>query len=255
MTHENPLAYALGLEGIALMRAFTGEHGRAFVAERIEEVRRLVEDTSLAEAAVDVARIDTVEGYGLWSATYDSPNTAFGYEEPFLAEVTGAPAPDAVALDAACGTGRVAAFLAGRGHRVVGVDSSPAMLARARRRVPEGDFRLGDLRELPLDDASVDLVACSLALTHVPELAPVLAEFARVLRPGGQIVVADVHPDQVARGVVPPVRRADGSPARLASYAHRTGDYLRAALAAGLEVCRCEEPTPTAPGPLGPPAP
>jgi ubiquinone/menaquinone biosynthesis C-methylase UbiE len=68
------------------------------------------------------------------------------------------------ALDAACGTGRYAEYLAGRGHRVVGVDSSPDMLARARARVPSGEFVLGDLRRLPLPDSSVDLIVSGLAL-------------------------------------------------------------------------------------------
>ena len=92
-----------------------------------------------------------------------------------------------MALDTACGTGRYAGFLAGRGLRVVGVDGSPDMLARARTRVPRGEFLVGDLHRLPVADAGVDLVVCGLALTHVPALEPVLAEFARVLRPGGTV--------------------------------------------------------------------
>ena len=62
---------------------------------------------------------------------------------------------------------------------------SPEMLARARRRVPTGAFHRGDLHRLPLAGGTVDPVGCCLALTHVPRLEPVLAEFARVLRPGG----------------------------------------------------------------------
>ncbi|MDN0198770.1 class I SAM-dependent methyltransferase [Streptomyces sp. S.PNR 29] len=241
MPHEDPLAYALGLEGLALMRAFTGEYDRDFVQARIDEIRRLLDDVSLAAAAVDVARVDTVEGYGVWAETYDGPNPAFDFDGPLVREIAGA-LPPGVVLDAACGTGRIAASLAGYGHRVLGVDSSPDMLAHARRRVPEGNFVLGDLRELPVDDDAVDLVVCSLALTHTPRLGPVVAEFARVLRPGGHLLIADLHPERLARGIVPPVRRPDGTPGRLAGYCHRTGDYLRAALSAGLRLRRCEEP-------------
>ena len=97
------------------------------------------------------------------------------------------------------GAGRYAEFLAARGHRVIGVDSSPDMLARARERVPGGEFRLGELERLPLPDDSVDVIVFALALTHVQHLEPVLAEFARVLRPGGDLVVSDAHP---ARGAV-----------------------------------------------------
>ncbi|MFG1944748.1 class I SAM-dependent methyltransferase [Nonomuraea sp. NPDC048826] len=241
MIYEHPLAYVLGLEGIALMRAYTGEYDRAFVEARLAEIRKLLDDDALADAAVEVARVDTVAGYRIWSRTYDGPNAAFDLDEPFIREIVeGLPVGDA--LDAACGTGRLAAYLAGRGHRVRGVDSSPDMLKHAGRRVPQAEFLLGDLSCLPVPDESVGLVVCSLALTHVPALDPVLAEFARVVRPGGQVVITDVHPEGVARGVVPPVRLADGQPGRVATYRHRVGDYLRAALAAGLQVRRCDEP-------------
>ncbi|MFG6199960.1 class I SAM-dependent methyltransferase [Nonomuraea sp. JJY05] len=241
MIYEHPLAYVLGLEGIALMRAHTGGHDRAFVEARLAEIRKFLDDDSLAGAAVEVVSVDTVEGYRIWSQTYDGHNTAFDLDEPFIREIVDAlPAGDA--LDAACGTGRMAAYLAGRGHRVRGVDSSPDMLERARQRVPQAEFRLGELSSLPVPAESVDVVVCSLALTHVPVLDPVLAEFARVLRPGGHVVLADIHPEGVARGVVPPVRLPDGRPGRVATYRHLVGDYVRAALAAGLQLRRCEEP-------------
>jgi SAM-dependent methyltransferase len=150
------------------------------------------------------------------------------------------PAGDAV--DAACGTGRLSALLAARGHRVIGVDSSPDMLARARANVPGCDFRCGDLARLPVADASADLVTCGLALAHVPGLRPAFAEFARVLRPGGHLVISDMHPERIMRGAIPNQRAADGRAGRLPGHRHLVGDYLRAALAVGLELRRCEEP-------------
>jgi SAM-dependent methyltransferase len=253
VTHENPLAYLLGIEGLALLRSFTGEYGREFADARIAEIRDLLDDDALAGAAVDVARVGTVEGYRTWSRTYDGPNPAFGLDEPVIGEIVDE-LPAGVALDAACGTGRLAALLASRGHRVLGVDGSPDMLARARERVPVGRFGLGDLHRLPVADDAVDLVTCSLALTHVPDLRPVMAEFARVLRPGGHLVTSDVHPERVARGAVPPVRLPDGRAGRLESHHHPAGDYVRAALAAGLVILRCEEPAVEGPEPPGTPA-
>jgi SAM-dependent methyltransferase len=159
-----------------------------------------------------------------------------------------------VALDAACGTGRYAEFLVRRGHRVIGVDSSPDMLARARRRVPDGEFRVGELDRLPLPDDSVDVIVCALALVHVPRLEPVLAEFARVLRPGGDLVISDVHHELVTRGSVITARGPAGEPCVAATYRHQLGDYLRPALSLGLQVRRCEEPraVPSASRPPGP---
>ncbi|WP_086161716.1 class I SAM-dependent methyltransferase [Streptomyces marincola] len=250
MSVEHPLAYVLGLQGLALMRAFTGEYDHAFVAARLAEIRALLDDEELADAAVEVARVAPAEGYRLWAETYDAaPNAAFGHDEQLVDRLADGLPGAAAVLDAACGTGRLAVRLAGRGHRVVGVDASPDMLARAARRVPEAMFARGALDRLPVRPAAFDLVVCSLALTHVPELGPVMAEFARVLRPGGQLVIADVHPEQVARGSVPPVRGRDGLPGRIASHRHAVGDYLRAALAAGLVVRGCDEPLPPAPRP------
>jgi ubiquinone/menaquinone biosynthesis C-methylase UbiE len=81
-------------------------------------------------------------------------------------------------VDVACGTGRHTAHLAALGHEVIGVDASPQMLAVARRKLPAVSFLLADLHRLPVADASVDLLVCALAATHVPDLRPVLAEFA-----------------------------------------------------------------------------
>lgn len=241
MSFEHPLAYLLGIEGIALMRSYAGESDRAFFDARIAEIRRLLDDDLLAGAGVEVARLHPADGYRIWSATYDQPNTAFAFDEPIVGEILDT-VPAGVAVDAACGTGRMAASLAARGHRVIGVDGSPEMLAFARKRVPEGEFAAGDLTALPIPDGMADLVVCSLALTHVRALEPVMAEFARVLRPGGQLVISDIHPDAVARGLNPSVRLEDGSPGRIASYPHAIGHYVRAALAVGLQVRRCEEP-------------
>jgi SAM-dependent methyltransferase len=88
----------------------------------------------------------------------------------------------------------------------------------------------------------MDLVVCSLALTHVAALAPVLAEFARVLRPGGHLVLSDVHQDLVFLGSVPRQPGPDGRPGLLTGYRHLASDYLSAALAVGFLVRRCVEP-------------
>ncbi len=242
MIYQHPLAYLLGLEGAALLRTFAGDYDREFGEARVAEIRRLLDSPELTGDGVEVARFDTVDGYRIWSATYDQPgNGLFAFEEPIVHEILGG-LPPGTALDAACGTGRHAAYLAEQGHRVIGVDSSPDMLELARKRVPEGHFQQGELHRLPVPDDHVDIVTCALALTHVPDLKPVFAEFARVLRPGGQLVITDVHQEWVALGSVPKVSTADGGPGLMPASRHRASDYLAAALPVGLQVRRCEEP-------------
>ncbi|MBM0237196.1 class I SAM-dependent methyltransferase [Micromonospora sp. ATA32] len=196
MTYQHPLAFLLGLEGVALLRATAGDDGldRGFVEARIAEVRRLLDEAAprLGDG-VEAGAVGTVDGYRSWSATYDEPgNPLIEVEEPVVRRILDGLAPGR-ALDAACGTGRHTGYLAARGHRVTGVDSSPDMLARARDRVHGVEFLDGDVRRLPVGDGEFDLVVCGLALAHVAELPAAMAEFARVLRPGGHLVVSDVH--------------------------------------------------------------
>jgi SAM-dependent methyltransferase len=241
--YQHPLAYLLGIEGVALLRAWAGDHDEAYVRARLAEVRRLLDEPGLADhPGVHVRRGDLGGAYRDWSASYDEPrNALFDSDEPAVYGILDR-LPAGSALDAACGTGRYAAHLAARGHRVVGVDGSAEMLARARTRVPDGAFARGDLHRLPLADGAVDAVVCALALVHVPSLGPVLAEFARVLRPGGSLVISDVHHDLVLRGSVVHALGPDGEPGLGPTYRHSAGDYLRAALPAGLRVRACEEP-------------
>jgi ubiquinone/menaquinone biosynthesis C-methylase UbiE len=241
--YEHPLAYLLGLEGIALLRAWAGDQDKAFVQARLAEVRRLLDNEALVNhPGVEVARGDVVTGYRQWAPTYDGPrNSLFDCDEPIVHELFDA-LPPGIALDAACGTGRFAEYLASRGHHVVGVDRSPEMLGHARVRVPDAAFLVGELQQLPLPDNAVDAVACGIALAHVPALAPVMAEFARVLRPRGHLVISDIHHERVLLGSVVEALGPAGEPGVVRTYRHTAGDFLRAALPAGFQVRRCEEP-------------
>jgi SAM-dependent methyltransferase len=243
MIYQHPLAYLLGIEGLALLHAWGGEYDEEFTQRRLAEVRALLANPALTgHQGVLVGRGDTLTGYRQWAATYDEPrNSLFDIDEPIMHRCIEA-LPVGAALDAACGTGRHAEYLARRGFRVIGVDSSPEMLERARNRVPPGEFRLGDLRELPLSDESVDLVVSGLALSHSPSLEPVFAEFARVLRPGGHAVISDAHCEIGFRGSIPHALGPAGEPGLVATYRHTVGDFVRAALAAGLQIRACEEP-------------
>lgn len=245
MTYQHPLAFLLGLEGVALLRAVAGDgFDRDFVQARFDEIQTLLDlrTSTFTDESFEVGQVDTVEGYRAWSSTYDDPgNPLIEVEEPIVCRILDS-LPVGTALDAACGTGRYAEFLAARGHRVSGVDSSPDMLARARARVSQATFVSGDLHELPWPDGEFDLVVCGLALTHVPVLAPVMAEFARVLRPGGHLLTSDIHIVSLYLGGVPNAVGPDGRRNLLPANRHLVSDYLAAALPLGFEVRGCAEP-------------
>ena len=234
--YQHPLAYLVGLEGIALMRAFNGDYDREFAEARLRDIRDLLDSADELGGGVTTHQITTAELYDAWAAHYDiEANGLLELDEPVMREILGS-LPPGRALDAACGTGRYATFLRELGHQVTGVDISPGMLALARAKVPDGDFLISDLTQLPQPDDAVDLVVCALALTHVPDVAPVLAEFARVLRPGGNLVICD------SRLRYPLVMRLpDGSYGYLPHYRRVTSEYLAAAIPLGLAVRRCQE--------------
>jgi SAM-dependent methyltransferase len=119
-------------------------------------------------------------------------------DKPFDRELLDGLARDAagrgLVCDLGCGPGQIGGYLAQRGCDVVGIDISAGMLRSARERHGDVRFQLGDMRALPLADATCVAIACFYALIHVPrdEVPVALAEIGRVMRPGGALVLA-VH--------------------------------------------------------------
>ncbi len=101
--------------------------------------------------------------------------------------------------DLGCGTGGLAESLSPFVAKVVGVDSSAAMLSAARRRLKGAanvELHRGEMESLPLPDSSLDAALLVLVLHHLPEPPLALAEVARVLRPGGRVLVVDMQPHE-----------------------------------------------------------
>jgi ubiquinone/menaquinone biosynthesis C-methylase UbiE len=109
-------------------------------------------------------------------------------------------------LDVATGTGLVLRALRDRGFggAVTGVDLSPRMIEEARRHLPDADLVVADATRLPFDDASFDLVTCVTGLQLFPHPDAAIAEWTRVLRPGGRAVTATfLHVDPARHRAAP----------------------------------------------------
>ncbi|WP_043264233.1 class I SAM-dependent methyltransferase [Streptomyces sp. CT34] len=233
----------LGIEGLALLR-HAMDADEEFLAARLAEIRAFADDstTDLPDRRKPVSELGAADGYASWSTRYDSLPSAFiEVEEPILHGLLDR-GPVGTALDAACGTGRQTAALTARGYRTIGVDQSPEMLAHARRKAPGAEFREGRLEKLPLADNSVDLAVCSLALTHLPDLCAGIGELARVVRPGGRVIVSDLHPFVVSLQGQCLFVHDTGRLAFVRNHRHLHGSYLSAFSAAGLTVRECHEP-------------
>jgi SAM-dependent methyltransferase len=233
--------FLVGVEGIALMRHLFEDD--AVTAQRIQEIRHIVSgDDGVYELGVDVPIVDSLSGYRRWSQTYDSPsNPLIEVEQPVVWSILES-IPRGAALDAACGSGRHARRLLELGHEVVGVDSSPEMLEKARASIPQAVFHQGDLTSLPAESTGFDLVVCALALEHVADLTDAIVELSRVLRPGGRMILSDLHPTAVGLGGAAYFQDAQGGAGVVRGFGHLHGDYLAAFQVAELVVHQCLEP-------------
>jgi SAM-dependent methyltransferase len=117
----------------------------------------------------------------------------------YLWAVLGLIDPTLVVGDLGCGTGQLTETVAPHVRRVIAVDGSNDMLEAARRRVgerPNVDIRQGDLESLPLEDGELDCAMLALVLHYAPNPANALAEVARVVKPGGRLLVVDMLPHE-----------------------------------------------------------
>ena len=234
--------FVLGLHGLAILRNHWVDPAAVNATTRsIVEIAGKLDQEPWSDPWQAEER--TVrEQYAAWAAEFVAPgNPVVMAEEPVVQGLM-AQYPVGVALDAACGTGRHAEYLASFGHEVIGVDVTPEMLEVARTKVPAARFKLADLMALPLPDDAVDLAVCALSLTHFTDLEAPLAEIARVVRTGGHAVISDVHPFMVMLGSQAVDMVDDGSSGFTRNYIHQVSDYLAAFRSAGLDIVQCMEP-------------
>ena len=161
--------------------------------------RVLVEDQRAASAG---AAVSVERGYELWAPAYDrDPNPLLALEERQLTPLLPDPRGKDV-LDVACGTGRwLERLLSGGARSGLGVDLSSAMLAAAGTKAGlQGRLVQADCLRLPVASQVADLLVCSFALAHLPELQPLARELARVVRPLADLFVTDVHPEGYVKG-------------------------------------------------------
>ena len=175
---------------------------------------------------------------------------AFVLDAPMLARVRGTSFVDA--LDAGCGEGRFCRLLAANGIRAIGIDPTEALVRQARARDPRGEYRLGRAEALDFPDARFDLVVSYLTLIDIPDATAAIREMARVLRPGGTLLIANLNAFNTA-----PVdgawtrdyfaERADWVEWRgikIQNWHRPFAYYMTALLATGLRLRHFEEPEP-----------
>ena len=137
------------------------------------------------------------EGYERWAPIYDhAPNPLLAREERYVLPLLGDLRRKWI-LDLACGTGRWLDKLVSHGSEFsVGIDCSSAMLSVAGQKPGiAGRLSCAACESLPFGNEVFDLAICSFALGHIHNLDTLAREVARVVKPGGDLFITDLHPD------------------------------------------------------------
>jgi ubiquinone/menaquinone biosynthesis C-methylase UbiE len=167
------------------------------VREQVGTTAAAAQDQRRLQAALASRRATSQEFFSSSAGQWDRVREELFGDRFHLAALAALAGADWLVADLGCGTGAVTAALAPFVARVVGIDSSAAMLQAARRRLVGFDnveLRRGDLEAVPIDSARLDAAVLMLVLHHLPEPSDALAEAARVLKPGGRIIIVDMLP-------------------------------------------------------------
>lgn len=197
---------------------------------------------ALREPLAVPSPLPPMQAYRLWAATWESdPSAIVALESrwlsPWLQDLKGS-----VFVDLSCGTGRWLAHAHAQGAAVFGADLCPEMLQQARRK-PALARRLAvaDTRALPFRRECADLALCALSLGHLTPIDTAIAEMARLVRPGGSLIVTDFHPAALHQGWKRTFR-SGGRTYEVETYPYTSEQLLASAAGHGLALRELLEP-------------
>jgi malonyl-CoA O-methyltransferase len=188
--------------------------------------------------------IDIQEGYKLWADNYPpmAHNPLMVLDEEAMLTLL----PVVVGkkcLDLACGSGRYGRILQEQGaSQVVGTDGTFAMLAEAKRHLPDFGVAHAPFFPLPFGDGVFDVITCGLSVGHELNLRAILGEATRVLKRGGVLLYSDFHPFLALQGFQRTFTGANGQVFALTHFVHLYGDHVQACAEVGLNITGVAEP-------------
>lgn len=183
------------------------------------------------------------EAYSEWSSTYDSDRNLTRDLDQAVLRMILCGRHFKRALEMGCGTGKNTPLLASVARQVVALDFSAGMIAKAKAKLSLSnvDFQITDINaDWPCADASFDLISCNLVLEHVENLAHIFREASRVLMPGGEFFVCELHPYRQYQGTQARFERAQRT-TMIPAFVHHIADFTAAAVANGLSILDLKE--------------
>jgi len=185
----------------AMSRNLDGSAKRlwALVREQVGSTAAATHDQRRVQAVLAERRTKSQEFFSSSAGQWDRLRDDLFGERFHLAALPAFADAEWTVGDLGCGTGQMTAALAPFVDHVIAVDGSAAMLQAAKKRLQgfaNVELRRGDLEALPIDDARLDAATLALVLHHLPEPERALREVARVLKPGGRLIVIDMLPHE-----------------------------------------------------------
>lgn len=191
------------------------------------------------------AAADVAHAYDRWAAIYDNDVNATRDLDAIVLRRAPLRLHGRTVLELGCGTGKNTVFLAASSANVLGLDFSAGMLARAREQVTayNVEFVQHDLRKVwPVRKESADVVVGNLVLEHIEDVARIFQEAARVLSPGGQLYLCELHPyRQLLGSQAHFTDPANGETVPVTAYRHSTSEFVNSALSAGFTLVELRE--------------
>ncbi len=245
MSSTNITYYKLGLIGLALLRNWLT--GKKSVSESlVDQAKQVIDDfqdpTQDFSGDGGPKQFDLASGYERWASNYDQmPNLLLDAEQPAVEKIL-SKLPAGKIADFACGTGRYSVLLNNLGHQVVGIDQSTSMIQVAKSKSSNIEFVESDITQVDCKDETFDHAICALALSHFEDLTDPIKEITRLVKPGGKIILSDIHPLIVTLGGHADFVTKNCDKGFIKNNIHLHSDYISQFNANHLEIIRCMEP-------------
>jgi malonyl-CoA O-methyltransferase len=175
--------------------------------------------------------MNVLAAYAEWSHTYnDDCNPTRDLDEEVTRRIFTAERYQTI-LEIGCGTGKNTSLFARIADDVQAIDFSAEMIERARRlSFANITFTVADLTQhWPVDDSSINLISCNLVLEHIQHLSFIFTEAARVLTPGGQFFISELHPFRQYFGTRASFHRNQETHIIIDAFVHNVTDFIDAA--------------------------